>query len=192
MNMGVRKEGFYTHPLSLIFYKNFITCAKGINCFRILLVCLFVDLMQIPWNEFACNFQETLLHQNVGLESRNMTSNYDVTKIPHQIQMTPYATEWNPPMKIFCVRHWLWTLGIGVMWEIFQESGNSPVVMHLLKNLDNHSDTMQLAFFKNLGGMSLGELLDFILRFLMRSWISYASEGVRNNEFFEFICLIKF
>jgi len=64
--------------------------------------------------------------------------------------------------------------------------------MHLLKNLDNHSDTMQLAFFKNLGGMSLGELLDFILRFLMRSWISYASEGVRNNEFFEFICLIKF
>jgi len=73
----------------------------------------------------------------------------------------------------------------------FAESGNSPVVMHLLKNLDNQSDTMQLAIFKNLDGMSLGELLDFILRFLMRSWISYASVGVRNNEFFEFICLIK-
>ena len=55
------------------------------------------------------------------------------------------------------------------MWAIFQESGNSPVVMHLLKNLDNHSDTMQLAIFKILDGMSLGELLDFILRFLMRS-----------------------
>jgi len=34
-----------------------------------------------------------------------------------------------------------------------------------------------------LDGMSLGELLDFILRFLMRSWISYASVGVRNNAF---------
>jgi len=85
----------------------------------------------------------------------------------------------------------LWTLWIGVMWAIFQESGNSPVVMHLLKNLDNQSDTMQLAIFKNLDVMSLGELLDFILRFLMRSWISYASVGVRNNAFFEFICLIK-
>ena len=31
----------------------------------------------------------------------------------------------------------------------FQESGNSPVVMHLLKSLDNHSDIMQLAIFKN-------------------------------------------
>jgi len=55
------------------------------------------------------------------------------------------------------------------MWDIFQESGNSPVVMHLLKKLDNHSETMQLAIFKNLDGMALGELLDFILRFLMRS-----------------------
>jgi len=35
-----------------------------------------------------------------------------------------------------------------------------------------------------LDGMSLGELLDFILRFLMRSWISYASVGARNNEYF--------
>ena len=77
------------------------------------------------------------------------------------------------------------------MRAIFQESGNSPVVTHLLNNLDNHSDTMQLAIFKNLDGMSLGELLDFILRFLMRSWISYASIGVRNNELFEFVCLMK-
>jgi len=75
--------------------------------------------------------------------------------------------------------------------------GNFPgvreftVVMHLLKNLDNHYDTMQLAIFKFLDEMSSGELLDFILRFLMRSWISYASVGVGNNESFEFICLVK-
>ena len=31
--------------------------------------------------------------------------------------------------------------------------------------------------------MSLGELSDFILGGLMRSWISYASVGARNNEF---------
>jgi len=74
------------------------------------------------------------------------------------------------------------------MWTIFQEFGNSPIVMRLLKDLDNHSFTMQLAIFKNLDGMSLGELLDFILRFLLRHWILYASVGTRNNEFFEFIC----
>ena len=39
--------------------------------------------------------------------------------------------------------------------------------------------------------MSLGELFDFILRFLMRSWISYASVGARKIEIFEFICVIK-
>jgi len=77
------------------------------------------------------------------------------------------------------------------MWAIFQESGYSPVVMHLLNSFDNHSDTMQLAIFKNLDGMSLGELFDFILRYLMRSWISYASVGARNNEFFGIVCVIK-
>jgi len=41
-------------PLSLIFYKNFITCAKEINCFRILFACQFVDLIQILRNKFAC------------------------------------------------------------------------------------------------------------------------------------------
>jgi len=58
--------------------------------------------------------------------------------------------------------------------------------MHLLKNLDNHSYAIQLAIFKNLCGMSLEELLNFILRFLMKSWISYALVGARKNEFFEF------
>jgi len=42
------------------------------------------------------------------------------------------------------------------MWVIFQKSGNSPIVMHLLKKLDNYIDTMQLAIFKNLDGVSLG------------------------------------
>jgi len=36
------------------------------------------------------------LRQNVCLENMNMTSNYDVAKNAHPIQMTPYATEWNP------------------------------------------------------------------------------------------------
>jgi len=35
------------------------------------------------------------LNQNVGLENMNMTSNYYVTNIAHQMQMTPYATESN-------------------------------------------------------------------------------------------------
>ena len=55
-----------------------------------------------------------------------------------------------------------------------------------LKKLNNHSDTMQLTVSKNLGGMSLGQLLDFSLKFSMKRWISYASVGVGNNEFFEF------
>jgi len=49
----------------------------------------------------------------------------------------------------------------------FPSVRDSPVVMHLLKNFENHSDTMQQAILKILDGMSLGELLDFILRFLM-------------------------
>jgi len=48
--------------------------------------------------------------------------------------------------------------------------------MHLLKKLDNHSDTMQLAIFKNFDGISLGELLDFILSF---------------NETLDFVCISR-
>jgi len=37
---GVRKRGVGVNlPLSLIFYENCITCAKEINCFRILFAC---------------------------------------------------------------------------------------------------------------------------------------------------------
>jgi len=53
--VGVKKK-----PLSLIFYKNFITCAKDINCFRTLFACYFVDLMQTPPNKLAYKFQVTL------------------------------------------------------------------------------------------------------------------------------------
>ena len=49
-----------TPPFSLIFYEKFITCAKEINCFRILFACWFVDVMQISRNEFACKFPGTL------------------------------------------------------------------------------------------------------------------------------------
>ena len=42
--------------LSLIFH----TCAKEIKCFRILFACWFVDLLQIPRNEYASKFQGTL------------------------------------------------------------------------------------------------------------------------------------
>jgi len=68
-------------------------------------------------------------------------------------------------------------------WAIFQETWNSPIVMHLVKKLDNHSDTIQLVIFTNLHWKSLGELSDFALRFLTRVWISYASVGARNKEF---------
>jgi len=36
---GVGGVGAETPPLRLIFYENFITCAKEIKCFRILFVC---------------------------------------------------------------------------------------------------------------------------------------------------------
>jgi len=42
----------------------------------------------------------------------------------------------------------LWTLGIGVMWAIFQESGNSPIVMHLLNTLDNQQLNQALLVLK--------------------------------------------
>jgi len=52
--------GVKTPPLSLIFCKIFITCAKEIEWFHIVFACYFVVLMQIPRNSFACKFQWTL------------------------------------------------------------------------------------------------------------------------------------
>jgi len=69
------------------------------------------------------------------------------------------------------------------MWAILQEYGNSTIAMHLLEKLDHHSDKMRVANLKNLDGMSLGETIRF--------HFSYASVRAKNNEFFEFICLIK-
>ena len=58
---GRTQGGLEVHlPLSFTCNKKFITCAREINCFRILFACQFVDLMQIPRNEFACKFQGTL------------------------------------------------------------------------------------------------------------------------------------
>jgi len=66
--------GVKTPPLSLIFYKNFIIrefigldiyTNKGSACRRICLLC-----------------------QETSLENTNITSNCDVTKRAHQIQMT--------------------------------------------------------------------------------------------------------
>jgi len=45
--------------------------------------------------------------------------------------------------------------------------------------------------FKNLNGMSWRELSDYISRFLMRTWIAFASAGTRNSDFFKFVCLRK-
>jgi len=39
--------------------------------------------------------------------NRTMTSNCDVTKRGHQIQMTTLCHWMKPPTKIFCVLHWL-------------------------------------------------------------------------------------
>jgi len=56
MHLAVRVKP----PLSFIFYENFITCAKEINCFCILFACLFFDLMQILGNgiNLHANFKE--------------------------------------------------------------------------------------------------------------------------------------
>jgi len=52
---------------------------------------------------------------------------------------------------------------------------NSPVVMHLFKNLDNHSDTMQLAISKNLEWNIIGRAIRFHFRVF--------------DEKFDFICI---
>jgi len=50
--------------------------------------------------------------------NREMTSNCDVTSSEYQIQMTTIWPWTKPPVKIFCVRHWLlciWCYG-GKKW----------------------------------------------------------------------------
>ena len=50
---------------------------------------------------FVCYGWSVKTRQNVGLENMNMTSNYYVANNAHQIQMTPYATEWTSPLWKF-------------------------------------------------------------------------------------------
>jgi len=58
---GVRKGGLgLTPPLELDILQKLYYLRKEIKCFRILFACLFVDLMQIPRNKFACKFQGAL------------------------------------------------------------------------------------------------------------------------------------
>ena len=80
-------------PLSLIFYRNFI-----------IRECIGLDFYK---NKGSACRRICLLCQQTSLENMNMTSNCDVTKSVHQIQMTTICHWMNPPMKIFCVRHWL-------------------------------------------------------------------------------------
>jgi len=44
-------------PFRLICIKNFITCEKEINCFRILFACYFVDLMQ----NCSCKYSDIVI-----------------------------------------------------------------------------------------------------------------------------------
>jgi len=56
VSKGVRKGGLGLNRLSLIFYKNFITCTEEINCFRILFA---VNLSTY------CKYHRMNLHANV-------------------------------------------------------------------------------------------------------------------------------
>jgi len=57
VHKGVRKGfGIKPPPLNLIFYKNFVTCAKDINCFPIIFACYFVT---------SCKYHEINLHANL-------------------------------------------------------------------------------------------------------------------------------
>ena len=53
------KGGWVKTPLELDIFQKLYYLLKG-DCFRILFACLFVGLMQIPRNVFACKFQGTL------------------------------------------------------------------------------------------------------------------------------------
>jgi len=60
------------------------------------------------------------LRQNVGLK-KWMTSNCDVTNSAHQYKWPPQATEWNSPLKIFCLPHCSWEFLV-----LFKLSRNHP------------------------------------------------------------------
>jgi len=47
------------------------------------------------------------LRQNVGLETWIWRQIVTLQRPQTINKWPPYATEWNPPMKIFCVRHWV-------------------------------------------------------------------------------------
>jgi len=63
------------------------------------------------------------------------------------------------------------------MWAIFLGSENSPEVMHLLKNLDKHSDTMQLVIFNSFGWNVNGGTVRFYVKIF--------------NETLVFVCISR-
>jgi len=67
------------------YYYYYIACVKEINCFWIFFPCWFVDLLQIPRNEFACKLQGTLFCKWVkkwwyGLIMHFCDSNHEITR----------------------------------------------------------------------------------------------------------------
>jgi len=105
-------------PGTLIIYNQFNdTQIKGSACRRICIL-----------------WQETSPKRWFG--NKNMTSYCDVTNSAHQIQMITICHWLNPPMKIFCVRHWDSLIDI-VFVEQSVNSRTKEAVSHFGKNLDN-------------------------------------------------------
>ena len=78
----------------------------------------------------------------------------------------------------------VWFFSLSGVWECTYSHA-------IIKEIGNQFWDSATTYFQNLNGVSWEELLDFILRFLMRRWISIASVEARNNEFFELICFMK-
>ena len=92
---GVRKGvvlGLNT-PLSLIFCKNFIIR-------RVYRTWFFTKIRRLCAEEYA--YYVNKLRLKTWLWRQIVTSQTTHLKC----KWPPSATEWNPPMKIFCVRHW--------------------------------------------------------------------------------------
>ena len=103
----------------------------------------------------------------------NMTSNCDVTNSSHQMKMTTYVTEWNP-MKIFCVRHWPFTIllydgSVGTLGrvQVFKCSWK----VHLCKNLCSCS--FSVAYYQQPVTKEYCRSWHDLLR-----WVCFCSRGV--------------
>ena len=67
----------------------------------------------IKWVDVEENaYYVNKLGQNVGLETWAWRQIVTSQTAHIKYKWPPYATEWNPPMKIFCVRHWAPQIGV--------------------------------------------------------------------------------